>query len=395
MRYRNYLFYWLGLVASVLGYRSFEFAGFWLIHELTGSPLYLGLLGLATGLPAIILNVAGGVSADRFNKRAIVIATQLGLSLTMLTMGGLTLAGRVRPVHILVVAAIVSGVNAFNTPARIALYPQYVDREVLMSAVALNSTAWQGARVFAPAIAGVVIAAFGTAPAFFGAGVGAFVLAPIMLFLPDASPVQKSTKVMQDLRNGMRFIARTPPFAFLVGITFMMSFFALSYVTLMPVFAVDVLDVGAGGQGTLLAVAGFGSLLITLIVGTRGNVKHAGLMMATGAISSGLLLAVFAVTTQVLGSFPLSVITMFFVGASLSVFNMSNMTSLQLLVPDELRGRVMGFWAMTWNIMPLGGLFLGIVAEGLGAPAAVSIGGLIVVVAVGLPALFRTEIRRL
>ena len=103
----------------------------------------------------------------------------------------------------------------------------------------------------------------------------------------------------------------------------------------------------------------------------------------------------FAVTTQVLGSFPLSVITMFFVGASLSVFNMSNMTSLQLLVPDELRGRVMGFWAMTWNIMPLGGLFLGIVAEGLGAPAAVSIGGLIVVVAVGLPALFRTEIRRL
>ena len=394
-RYRNYLLYWLGLVASVVGFRSFEFAQFWLIHELTGSPVYLGVLGLASGLPAIVLNVAGGVAADRLNRRTLVIVTQLALGSLVLILGILTATGTVTPVHVLIVAALVSGVNSFNTSARSALYPRYVEREALLSAVALNSAAWQTARVLAPAVAGVVIASFGTAPAYFLAASGALALAAIMVFLPNAPQERSGERALRDLADGLRFIVRTPVFAFLIAITFVTSFFALSYVTLMPVFVVDVLGVGAAGQGTLLAAAGVGALLVAITVGVRRSLSRPGIAIGAGALATGTSLILFSVATQVLGSFPLAVVAIFAVGVSMTIFNMSVMTTLQLLVPDLLRGRVIGFWAMTWDMVTVGGIFLGLVAARVGAPGAVAIGAAIVLVTVALPAFALPSIRRL
>jgi MFS family permease len=394
LRYRNFFWYWLGLVASVLGHRSFEFAQFWLIYELKPSPLYLGLLGIATGLPAIALNVVGGVAADRFNRRTLVIFTQSVTTAAILLMGVLTATGRATPIHVMVVAAVVSGVNSFNTPARISLYPLYVGREALMSAVALSSTAWQGSRVAAPALAAIVIGALGTESIYFLAGALAVILAVIMFFLPDAPQKPSGANVLTDLRVGLRFITHTPPFALVMFVTFVTSFFGASYVTVMPVFAVDVLDVGVRGQGALLTMAGIGSVLVTVIFGVRPNIKHRGLAIGGGAFLAGLSLLLFSVTAEVFGSFTIALILMFVVGSSISVFNMSVVTTLQLMVPDDLRGRVMGFFSMTWNMIPLGGLFLGAVATGFGVPAAVSTGGVIVVVGAAVPALFRREVRQ-
>lgn len=389
--YRNYRWYWTGLVASVLGFRSLEFAQFWQMHELTASPLHLGFLGLATGMPAIVLNLAGGVTADRLKRRRIVIYTQFGMAVPVFYLGIMTHLDLVGPIHVFVVSALVSGLNSFNTPARIALYPQYVEPEALLSAVAMNSAAWQTARVVAPAAAGIAVATVGTASVYFVSGMGMLLLGGIMCFLPDVSRGRVETGVFDDLRKGLRFIRRTPPFAFLIGITFVASFFGLSYVTLMPVFAVEVLGVGASGQGTMLAIAAVGSLLVTLLVGTRRSFEPRGGMMSVGAVLTALSLIAFVGASAVLGSYSFAIASIFFVGASSSLFITSVMTTLQVRVSDELRGRVMGFWSMSWNMMTFGGLFLGVAANAAGAPVAVATGGLIVLVGVALPVLLRSR----
>ncbi|SVE53679.1 uncharacterized protein METZ01_LOCUS506533, partial [marine metagenome] len=157
-RYPNYRNYWFGMLGAVGGYQVFLFGQLWLVHKLTGSTVYLGLVGLANALPAIGLNLVGGVSADRFDRTRLVVITQALAASVVGGLGIITVSELVEPWHVLVVAGLVSGINAFNEPARLALYPQFVPKEALMSAVALNSSVWQGSRVVAPAVAGVIIA---------------------------------------------------------------------------------------------------------------------------------------------------------------------------------------------------------------------------------------------
>lgn len=393
--HRNYRNYWFGLLGSVGGYQVFLFSQLWLVHELTGSPLYLGFVGLASALPAIGLNLVGGVTADRLNRTRLVVITQVLAAIVVGGLGLLTATDVVEPWHVLVVAAVVSGINAFNEPARLALYPHFVPKEALMSAVALNSSVWQGSRIVFPAVAGVIVAVFNTGVALFLAAAGMAFMAVMLRHAPAVMPEYVSRSPLADALEGLRYTRRNKTMVFLIGMSFFNSFFGMSYIFMMPVFAVDILDVGSTGQGYLLSASGIGSLSATLWFTTRSKTGNQGRLIVVGAILAGSAVAAFSLTAGYLGSMMLGMFLMLAVGSSSSVYILVTITALQTAVREDLRGRVMGLFSMTWSMMPLGGMFVGGLALLVGTPWAVAIGGFAVVGFAAGTALFNPVLRRL
>ena len=396
MRYPQYRAYWLGTLASVCGFQMLMFAQGWLTYELTGSPLYLGYVAVASALPSIGLNLFGGVFADKLDKRKLIFYTQILTAALIFTLAFLTLFEVVRVEHIIALAFAAGAVNAFDQPARQALYPHLIDRRVIMSAVALNSAIWQGTRIVAPAVAGVIIGLIGTATAIFVAGAGFIVMAIVILALRVPRIESGSTgSAIGDLWEGLRFIGGSSIFSFLIAMTFFNSFFGMAYITMMPAFAVDVLKVGPDGQGLLMTIGGVGALGVTLLLSSAGNFQRKGLLIIGGGMAFGLSIVAFALTSQFIGSYPLALALMFVMGLASSIYMITIMSSLQLLVPDRMRGRVMGFYGMTWSIMPLGGMQAGAVAAFVGVPVAVAIGGgLVAAFALG-PALINRQVRNI
>ena len=382
------------MLATVSGFQMLQFSQLWLMYQITGSPLSLGYVGLANAVPGILLNLFGGVFADRLDKRRLIIITQAVTASLIFLLATLTFLGLVRQWHLLTIAFLVSAVEAFNQPARYALFPHLIERKALVSAVALNSSIWQGTRIVAPAVAGGIIAFMGTAASFYLAGLGYVIMVAIMYRLKVPRIEQgTSGSAVRGILEGLGFIRKNSIFSFLIGMTFFNSFFGMSYVILMPVFAVDVLQVGAEGQGLLLSISGLGALLTTLWLSSRSNVRRKGLLMIGGAVMTGLLIAAFSITSRFIGSFPLALGILFLVGVFNSTYMTNVQSSLQTLVPDRMRGRVMGFFGMTWSVMPLGGLQAGALASVMTAPLAVAVGGLAVAAFAIGPALANRQVR--
>ena len=374
----------------------FRVAQGWLIYEITGSPWSLGLVGAANAIPAIFFNLFGGVFADRWDKRRLIISTQLATGALIFFLATLTLLGWVEPWHVLVIAFVTGGVEAFDNPARQALYPHLIDRKVMMSAVAMNSTIWQGTRIIAPGIAGVLIDVVNTETALYIAGMGFVVLAVVMARL-KIPPIPRGAlgSPIEDIKEGLGFIKVHSIFSFLIGMTFFNSLFGMAYVMLMPIFAVDILEVGAKGQGMLLGIGGAGALVTTLFLGARGSVPHRGLAIIGGAALFGLAVAAFALTAEYVGSLALAMALMFFMGIFNSLYMISIQSSLQIMVPDRMRGRVMGFYGMTWSIMPLGGMQASALTSLFTAPIAIAAGGLVVTLFALGPAAVNSTLRNL
>ena len=391
-----YRAYWLGTLASVSGFQVVRFGQFWLMYELTESPLSLGYVGLAQALPGIVFNLLGGVFADKMDQRRLIMATQSLTASLVFVLATLTLMDLVQVWHVVAIAFLAAGVNAFDEPARHALYPHLIERRAMTSAVALNSAVWQGNRIVAPALAGVIISVADTEAAFYLAGLGSLTMVVVIYFLrvprftrgAHGSPIQ-------DMLEGLDFIRKNSIFSFLIGMTFFNSFFGLAYITLMPVFAVDILEVGADGQGLLMSVGGAGALLATIWLSSRDTTRYKATLILAGAVLFGLSLAAFALSSEYVGSYALAVVLMFAVGLFNSAYNISVQSSLQMMVPDEIRGRVMGFYTMTYSISPLGALQAGALAKLVSVPIAIAIGGLMVAgFAVG-PAMINSKVRNL
>jgi MFS family permease len=261
-QYPAYRAYWLGMLTSVSGFQMLRFGQFWLVFQLTGSPLALGYVGLANGVPAIFLNLFGGLAADRVDQRRLIMVAQGIIAILIFLLATVTLLGLVQVWHILVIAFLAGAVEAFDQPARRALLPHLIDRSMMMNAVALNSSIWPGTRIMAPAVAGFIIAGAGTAACFYVAGAG-FVVMAVAAYTMRLPRVTRSARggTVHDLLEGLGFIRQNSVLSFLIALTFFNSFFGMAYITLMPVFAVDILEVGAQGQGLLLGAGGLGSLL--------------------------------------------------------------------------------------------------------------------------------------
>ena len=396
LRYPAFRRYWLGSLASVSGWQMMYVAESWLAYDLTGSPLYLGYVGAAAAVPAIVLNLVGGVVADRMDKRMLILLGQVVMTVVIGLLGVLTVTGHIQPWHLITAAFITGAFGAFEQPARQALYPHLIDRKVMASAVAMNSTIWQGTRIGAPAVAGLIIATLGTAAVFFTATAGFLAMCFVVLSLPappDAG--RQSSGAVQDMMTGLKFINREPVFKFLISMTFFNSFFGMSFLALMPIFAKDVLEAGPSGLGVLLGVSGIGSLTTTLLIGSLGIPRRVGLFLTGGAVMFGLSICAFALTSEYVGWYPLAIVIVIVLGSFNSMYMVSVMSTLQMMTPDHMRGRVMGFYGMTWSIYPLGGMQSSAVANVIGAPFAVVVGGVAVAVFALGPALLNSTIRRL
>ena len=402
-RFPKYRAYWAGLFVSVIGFQVFQFVQFLLVHTIDDSVLTLGYLGLANALPTIILALVGGVFADKLDKRRLIVVTQSVSGCCVLALAVLTLSGVVAVWHVLVLATVISGVSAFDSPARAAYYPRLVDRAAMLSAVALNSTVWQSTRIIGPGFAGIAVARLGRTDvegiglALLASSAGFFFMTAVMIALRVQAPGESRGNPARNLLEGLDYAKSNAVVLFLVVMAFTYSFFGWSFVVLMPVLARDVLGVDAAAQGWLLAGAGVGATVVTVGLALSGGrtSRYRGRLVIGGAATFGVLVAVFALTSEYVGSYPLALFLMVALGLTQTLYSTASMASLQLVVPDRMRGRVFGLYSIMWGIMPLSGTQAAFLANFVGVPIAVAFGGLMVTLFALGPALMNPRIRRL
>jgi len=377
LRHRNYRLYWFGQLFSVLAQNMEHVAQSWLVLELTSSPMALGLTGLAHAIPTITLTLVGGVIADRTDRRRIMIAAQAGTALIFFILATLVVTRLVTLWQVMVLAFISGAIRAFDRPSRMALLPQMVPKDEIPNAVAVSGTVWQLNRLMGPAVAGVMIYLLGVGPTYglcFLASLTAFCLW-VYIRADSRSSVRGPGGLLQHMIDGLNFIRKNDLYYTFIGMTFFNSIFGMSYLILMPIFARDILQVGSQGFGFLQSSGGAGALVGTVSVAYLAQFRKRGVMQAIlGAIAFGALLVLFAFSR----SYPLSLVLMFVLGLASQFYMTTINTVLQLNLPEQLRGRVMGIYGLTWDLMPVGGMVSGTIAEFAGAPAAVAVGGLFV-----------------
>lgn len=376
LNYRNYRLWFIGQLVSLFGSWMQTTAQGFLVFQLTNSPVYLGLVGFAAGAPSLIFMLYGGVIADRVPRRTLMVITQSSMMLMAFILAFLTFTGLVQPWQILILAFGVGVATAFDAPARQSFVLELVDREHMGNAIALNSTMFQLATVTGPAVAGLTYAFIGPAWCFLVNGLSyiAVIVALLMMRIKPMAIKIRSQSTIEDLKEGVRYVAGHGIIRALIMIAAVVSLFGLAFVTLMPAWAVNVLGGNATTNGLMQSARGAGALIGALMIAARGNFKTKGRLLTIGTFTFPLFLLVFAFVTSI----PLSLLVLVGIGWGFMVlFNMLN-TLVQSVVSDELRGRVMGLYTLTFfGGMPIGALWAGAVAEKYGEPITVIIGALI------------------
>lgn len=371
--YPAYRQYWVATVARVFGLQ-FRFIGvLWLVAvELDRSPAWVGMVSVASALPTIVLSVPAGVVADRYDNRRILVVSQ-GLTAVLYFGLAVVIVVDVTTVGVVIAWAIATGaLAALANPAQSSILPRLIDMKDVASAVAFTSSVWNSMRIIGPAAAGLLIAMVGTGQAFF-VGAAGFGLSTVLLMRMPLRPVgERRAPPRGGMMAGFAYVFSNPLFLATIGLSFFTSVFGSSYQVLLPFFADDLLHSGSTGFGLMEAAAGVGALLGTLSVVKLGSASYRGPLMLLGAAAFGLLVGLFAASRLL----PLSMALLFAAGFASSVYLNLGMTTLQVLVPDDMRGRVMGIWSMTWFLSSIGGFVAGWMAEVVGVPWAVALGGL-------------------
>ncbi len=380
LRHRNFKIFFAGQLISLVGTWMQQVAQSWLIYRLTGSPLLLGAIGFAGQFPIFLLGPFGGHVADRYDRRRVLVATQSMSMLLAFTLAFLTLTHHVAEWHLFALACLLGIVNAFDLPARQAFLSQMVEREDLINAIALNSSMFNGARIAGPAVAGILVATIGEGWCFFVNAVSyiAVIAGLLMMTVPRFTAAPATQSMWANVAEGFRFVALTPPVRALLVLIGVVSFTALPYTVLMPLFADRIFHSGSRGLGILMGAAGVGALLGSIALALRSHVFGLGRWVAIACAIFGGSLAAFAFSR----SFVLAAVILCISGGAMMVQMASSNTLVQSMVPDELRGRVMAVYSMMFMGMgPLGALVAGSAAESFGAPITVATGGAITVLA--------------
>jgi MFS family permease len=397
LRHRNFQLFFSGQLISLIGTWMQSVAQSWLVYKLTGSGLLLGAVGFASQIPVFLFAPLGGITADRVNRRHIVISTQVAAMLLAFALAALTLLGKVQVWHVFVLASLLGVVNAFDIPGRQSFLVDMVGKEDLMNAIALNSSMFNGARVIGPAIAGILVAKIGEGWCFFANAISYIAVIIGLLLMRVHSPARTSmASPLEHMLEGFRFVNRTAPIRALLLLLGLVSLVGMPYVVLMPIFADKILHGGAQGLGILMGATGVGALLGALTLAFREGVKGLGRWVALCCAGFGASLVVFSLSHQ----FWISVILLLPVGYCMMLQMACSNTLIQVMVPDALRGRVMAVYSMMFmGMAPIGALLGGALADRLGAQVTVGIGGLASVAGAGWFAMqlpkIRIEARRL
>lgn len=379
LRHRDFRLFYVGQFLSLVGTWMQSTAQGWLVLELTDSPLKLGVVTAMSSLPTFLFTLYAGAVADHGDKRRIIVWANGVALAAAVTLGSLTQAGRVTYPMVLVVAFALGTANAFEVPTRQAFFVELVGKDDLPNAIALNSMQFNATRIVGPAIAGWVIGIAGTAACFFANGVSyLFVIASLLgMRLPPFRAPKRRGGALENIREGLAYIRSVRPVRALVWLIAAMSVFGFPYVMLMPVFARDVLHVGAKGLGALLAATGTGALLGGLALAAMGDRFRRGRVMLFGSLAFCAMLFCFAASR----SFVLSLALLGAVGFTMILNNANANALLQSVVPDHLRGRVMSVYVFMFvGTAPLGALQAGAVSKWFGAPVALQAGAVVLAV---------------
>jgi MFS family permease len=377
LTYRDFRILWSGAFTSTVGTWMQKVAQSWLIFTLTGSSFYLGLDDFLGQLPILLFTLIGGVIADRYDRRHLLIGSQYIQMTTAFTLAALVYFDVVRLWHILTLSFFAGLAQAFGGPAYQALIPSLVDRKDLPNAIALNSIQFNLARVFGPLLAGVTLAALGTAACFALNGISFIVVIVALMALSVKHIPPASRQGMWDeLRGGLAYARSEPAIVALTVLGFVTTFLGLPLLTLLPVFASEIFEGSVGRYSQMMAFSGAGAVMGALIVAWLGRFRHMGLTTLLVQVLFGVLLVAFSVSRQLW----MSNVLLFVAGGSLIVVFSLTASLVQLIVPDHLRGRVVSIYMVAFRGgMPLGGLAAGTFASLTSAPAALAVDGTLLV----------------
>ncbi len=380
LRHRNFRLFFAGQLVSLTGTWMQNTAQGWLVYQLTGSKLLLGVVAAVGSAPMMLFSIWGGSVADRHPKRQIVLWTQSVMMVSALLFAALVATHQIRVWQILVLAAVGGLAMAFDMPARQAFMVEMTSREDLMNAVSLNSSIVNGARVVGPSVAGFLMAHVGMAMCFFLNGLSfvAVIAGLLMMRLPKFVPHVHSGSALAHALEGFSYVWRHWRMRTILILFAIVGIFGWSYSVMMPAFARELLHVDERGYGILLSANGIGALLGALTVASIGHRANRRFLVLGGLwIFSAMLLLLAFVTNYYLALLCLGV-----AGWGMLLFFSTINTLLQTSASDAMRGRVMGIWALVFGGMtPLGGLEAGTFSHYLGLRWAIALGALICAVA--------------
>ncbi len=375
LRYPNFQRWFIGQALSLAGTWMQSVAQGWLVYQITGSKLALGTITAVGTIPTLFFMLPAGALADRVSKRRLLMITQIAMMISAFILAALTWLKVLQVWQIAALAFLTGIANAFDSPARLALTPMLVeDRRDLQNAIAMGSTMFNLARVVGPAIGGFVLAGLGAGWCFAINGISfvAVLIALAGMNIPsDVGRPPSHRHMFAEIGDGLRYVWQQPVVRTLTAVIGMTSIFGFSYSVLLPAYAVDVLKVGETGYGLLNAAVGVGALAGALTVASLSRRRGKGVQFTVGSLVFPLTVLAFAATR----SFAVALIFMACAGVAFVIQNATSNTIIQLMAPDELRGRVMSVYSLFFfGTTPLGALFAGAVAERWSSTGAVVLG---------------------
>ena len=367
---RNYRLYWTGQLLSSIGTWVSRIAQAWLVLKLTNSAFALGLVGTLQFLPLTMLSLFGGVFADRFPKRRLLVVTQSVMATQSLVLAILVSTGIVHIWHIYVLAMILGLASAFDNPTRQAFVSEMVGTESLPNAIALNSSLFNTARIIGPAIGGALIAWFSISVPFYIDAVSYLAVIICLLMMRPSEfhdvPIRIYGPVLKRIAEGIRYAARTPDVAIVLILMAFIGTFGYNFTTILPLIARFVINTGALGFGSLLTAMGFGSLCAALSMAYIS--KPSERVVVAASVAFAVLLALLAISH----SYLLTILILIVLGFCSISFTATANSRLQLFAPGELRGRVMSLYIfLNMGTAPLGNFLIGWLGERYSVPTAV------------------------
>ncbi|HEX2979643.1 MAG TPA: MFS transporter [Anaerolineaceae bacterium] len=402
---RNFRIFWIGQFISLIGTWMQSTTQPYLAYRLTSQPIYLGLLGFASSLPALLITLPTGVFVERIDKRRTVIVMQAIMMLQAFLMAYLALTGQITIWHMIALSFVLGTANIIEVTARQSMLIELVDRDALPNAIALNSTVFNMARILGPSLAApflVLLQNQGEGWAFFANGISYFFVIIGLFMINTRSkivPAEQRTPFKTDFIAGQTFIRNTTLVWMLILLVSVPGFFGFPFSQLIPVFARDVLKTAgdtaanvATRNSLLVTFQGIGALVAAVTLAYFSSLRHKGLLLTIGQITFALGLVALSQVKTIGIALPIIVVIGWGTVTQLALTN----TLIQLSVPDDLRGRVIStyLWAMQ-GVAPFGSLFLGWLAQTIGAPTAVLIGGGVTVLVVSLAHLLNPTVRRM
>jgi MFS family permease len=392
LKHYNYRLWFGGQVVSLVGTWMQSTAQGYLIYQITGSPFYLGLVGFAGGVPSLLFTLFGGVVADRLPRRTLLVITQVSMMILAFILAALTFTHTVKPWHILVLAFLLGIANAFDAPARTSFVLELVSRESMTNAIALNSTMFNIATVVGPSVAGLTYAAIGPAWCFTLNGLSfiAVIVALLLMRIKLEARPSRRPAALADLGEGIRYVFKNRMILSLISSVGIVSIFGIGMLNLLHAWSATILHGDVTTNGWLISARGLGSMISALMLAYWGVRKLRGRLWTAGTFVMPVMLFIFAWIRWV----PLSLVTLLGVGWGFMMVLNNSQAVVQSLVPDNLRGRVMGVYTLVFfGSMPIGSLLAGSLAGKIGEPLTVMSGAVFLMVMAVLAWIFLPDIR--